>query len=435
LQHFSNKSFRETALNFTRQRFISLIVLFGGLFFLLSLPIAEAKKVNPQIKKKSKKHQISKVVSKIPFVGLENPDSPEFITFLKKLKDLQTDKSSQTKLLIIGDSHTQCEDFGSALRNYLIDSMKIPYAGRGFAFPYPLAKTSQRSDMFFGPNQDWHGCRFTKTGNDCDWGLAGWTAHFNKDSTVFAWRMGHSEFVQGDEIQLFCPPKNAYSYRLLMYDSTGRNQSLFYNPKTYSFEGKVLKTTRKLFFDLKRNDPEAEFVHQGFLLKPKKNGFVCSISGTNGARLDHYLQSPDFQKHIAQIDPDLIVLCLGTNDVYANDFSADGSRSFLNGLLSKIKASVPASAILLVGPPDHCIGRKRANPKTEKINTIFSETAEELDFVFWNQQKAMGGKGSIFQWRKAKLATKDMVHFEPGGYKKQASLLGLAIKTHFLKIK
>ena len=434
MQHFFSITYQKTAPDLIKHWFISAMVLFGWLFLLFNFCAVEAKRSKPQGKKILKRHQIFKN-TKVSFIRLENPDSPEFVAFLKKLKDLQTLNNTQTRLLIIGDSHMQCEDFGAALRNYLIDSMQIPYAGRGFAFPYPLAKTSQRSDMYFGPNNDWHGCRFTKTGNHCDWGVAGWTAHFNKDSTIFAWRIGHSEFVQGDEIQLFCPPRNAYAYRLLMYDSTGRNQSLFYNPKSYSFEGKVLKNSQKLVFDLKRNDPEAEFVHQGFLLKPKKNGFVCGISGTNGARLDHYLQSPDFQKHITQINPDLVVLCLGTNDAYANDFNTDQTRSFLHVLLSRIKASVPASAILLVGPPDHCIGRKRVNPRTEIINKIFSETAEELDFVFWNQQKAMGGKGSIFRWRKNRLATKDMVHFEPGGYKKQANLLGLAIKTQFLKTK
>jgi lysophospholipase L1-like esterase len=410
-----------------------MIGLFAGLFLILNFNVLEAKKKKQSRKKISKKQFNLAKATKIQFVELENPDSPEFVTFLKKLNGLKSESHNQARLFIIGDSHMQCEDFGAALRNYLIDTLKIPYAGRGFTFPYPLARTSQRSDMFFGPNQDWHGCRFTKVGNDCEWGMAGWTAHFNRDSTVFSWRMGHSEFVQGDDIQLFCPPKNAYAYRLLMYDSTGRNQSLFYNPKTFAFEGKVLRTTQKLFFDLKRNEPGAEFVHQGFLLKPQKSGFVCGISGTNGARLDHYLQSPDFQKHISQMNPDLVILCLGTNDVYANDFDVEGSRTFLYGLLSKIKAAVPTSAILLVGPPDHCIGRKKANPKTEKINKIFSETADELDFVFWNQQKAMGGKGSIFQWRRNKWATKDMVHFEPGGYKKQANLLGWAIKTQFTK--
>jgi len=385
-------------------------------------------------KKSRKPHVFQKYALKTKVVDLENPDSPEFASFLEKIKALKEEKEKQANILIIGDSHMQCEDFGNALRDYFIDSLKIPFAGRGFAFPYSLAKTSQRSEMYFGPSTGWHGCRFTKPGNECEWGMAGWTAHFDKDSTTFSWRMGNIEFKKGDEILLFSPLQKAYTYRINMFDSSFQNQGLFYNPSRYAFEGKVLNNTKKLFFNLKKNSEGAEFVLQGLLVKPQKNGFVCGISGTNGARLDHYLQSPDFQKHMVQINPNLVVLCLGTNDVYANDFDEEGSRAFLQLLLSKIKAGAPNSAILMVGPPDHCINRKRINPKTEKINEIFSQTAQQLDFVFWNQQKAMGGKGSIFAWRNKRLATKDMVHFEPGGYKKQANLLGQAIKTQFLKL-
>jgi len=385
--------------------------------------------------KKRKKNYSTRAKPKpLPFVDIENPNSPEFVGFLKKLKNLQKGKQDRARILIIGDSHMQCEDFGATIRNYLMDTLSIPYAGRGYAFPYPLAKTSQRSDMYFGPNVGWLGCRFTKVNNNCEWGMAGWTASFDKDSTTFAWRMGHSEFKQGDEILLFCPLKYSNAYRLQMYDSSSQTQTLLYNLKSEAFEGRVLKTTPKLFFNLKKINNESEFVHQGFLLKPQKFGFVCGISGTNGARLDHYLQNPDFQKHMIQINPDLVVICLGTNDVYGHDFNVQETRSFLHLLLSKIKSAAPTTAILLVGPPDHCISRKRINPKTEIINKIFSETADDLDFVFWNQQKAMGGKGSIFKWRRNKLATKDMVHFEPGGYKKQANLLGSAIKKHFVKI-
>ena len=122
------------------------------------------------------------------------------------------------------------------------------------------------------------------------------------------------------------------------------------------------------------------------------------------------------------------MIYLGTNDGFARDFSPEGTRSFLQMLLSKIKAAVPETAILLAGPPDHSKNRRTSNPNTQKINEIFSETADQLDFTFWNQQEAMGGNRSIFGWRRNKWATADLVHFTPDGYRKQARLLGAAIK-------
>jgi hypothetical protein len=62
------------------------------------------------------------------------------------------------------------------------------------------------------------------------------------------------------------------------------------------------------------------------------------------------------------------------------------------------------------------------------VNLVYSEMAEGLELGFWNQQKAMGGPGSIMAWRRKGLATPDMVHFFPGGYALQARLLGRSMK-------
>jgi lysophospholipase L1-like esterase len=381
-------------------------------------------------KKKGKHHSVQgfRARNKPTIIALENPDSPEFQLFLKKVKEIKNGKADQIRMLILGDSHMQCEDFGIAFSSYLVDSLGLPQAGRGFVFPYSLARTSHRGNMSFGPSQGWHGCRFTKNGNACDWGLAGWTAHLDKDSADFSWKMEDQNFEMGDDFLLFAPPYCAYTHRVLMFDSTGNQEILFYNPQKNAFQGKILSPTRQLFFQIERQEKAKEFVLQGFLIKPMKRGLVTGISGTNGARLDHYLQNPDFQKHLSEIKPDLVLVSLGTNDVFSSRFNGPETQSFLKLLLARIKASAPGTAILLVGPPDHCLRKRKINPKTEKINQLYAETADELDFTFWNQQKAMGGKGSIFFWRQQKWATSDLVHFSQPGYRKQAWLLYKALK-------
>ena len=403
-------------------------------FLLCSLSLSGQAKKSKHKRKKSKASH-GYYTGKGPVVApLQNADSPEFQRFLVKIKEMKSEKAGNVKVFIMGDSHMQCEDFGSSLKQYFSDSLAISYAGRGFAFPYSLARTTHRSDMIFGPNSGWAGCRFTKESNVCDWGLTGWTAHFEKDSTTFFWTNSKGDFVEGDEILVFCPDRCAYSYRLSMYDSSGTKQTMFYNPKKGAYEGRVLKTNQKLYFDLVRNSTGSDFVIQGLLRKPVKSGLICGISGTNGARIDHYLQNPDFQKHLTQLDPDLVIICLGTNEAFSTQFEPETGRSNISMLLSKIKIASPNTAVLLVGPPDHCIKKRKPNPKTEQLNLLFSQIADDLDFVFWNQQKSMGGKGSIFSWYRKGLATKDLVHFTPAGYKKQAFLLGAAIKPTLLKL-
>jgi lysophospholipase L1-like esterase len=409
--------------------FISFwLVLFGLLFGFC---------IEAQAKRKKRKWGNSKATQTIrtkqkpKIIPIENPESPEFQNFIKKINEIKKGKNEKARILILGDSHMQCEDFGAAFAGFLSDSLSIPMAGRGFAFPYPLARTSHRSDLWFGPNTGWHGCRFTKNGNQCDWGMAGWTAHLDKDSADFAWKMADRNFEEGDELLLFAPEHCAYTHRVIMFDSTGNQQILFYNQRKSAFHGKILKTSPKIFFQVERQEAGKEFVIQGFLIHPEKAGLVFGISGTNGARLDHYLQNPDFQKHLSEINPDLVVISLGTNDAFSHPFDKKEIRSFLTLLLARVKAASPNAAILLVGPPDHCLRKRKINPKTELVNEVFSQTADELDFIFWNQQKSMGGKGSIFYWRQQKWATTDLVHFTQPGYRKQAYLLFQALKPHF----
>ena len=367
-------------------------------------------------------------------VPLENAASTEFTQFLLKTREIAAGKPDQVKVFVLGDSHMQCEDFGIGLRQYFVDSLHVPLAGRGFAFPYPLAKTSHRSEMLFGPSTQWRGVRFTKEGNTADWGVAGWTANYDHDSVRFHWRSTGAEFKKGDELLIFSPERCSQNFNIKLYDSTGYSQNLRYNIAKKAYVGRLDTDTKRLSFFLQRTQPDSGFVLQGMLFQPTAKGLVYGISGTNGARLDHYLQNPDFENHLKTMDPDLVVICLGTNEAFESSFTTEGLRFFLQSLLTKIKSAAPKTAVLLVGPPDHRFGKK-SNPRVRLINEVYAQTAIELDFTFWNQQQAMGGAGSIYWWRHKKLATKDMVHFTPEGYRLQARLLGGSLKPYFIGLK
>ncbi len=409
----------------------ALFCRFLVLVFLLGISgEAEAKKRKSKRKKSKRKvHYRTPTVPAI--VPLENAESAEFQNFIKKLQGLRNGKSEKVRMLILGDSHMQCEDFGTALNGFLGDSLGIPLAGRGFAFPYPLARSNHRSDLSFGPKEGWHGCRFTRSDNRCEWGLAGWTAHMERDSADFFWKMKHRNFEAGDTVLLFSPPGSARSHCLRMADSSGQAQNLEYDKSINAFRAIVPKRGPAMNFRIIRREPEKEFVLQGLLRKPQSPGLITGISGTNGARLDHYLLNPDFQKHMREINPDLVLISLGTNDAFTRPFGPKEIQAFLSLLLARVKAAAPSAAILLAGPPDHCIRKGKPNPATEEVNRVFSQTAEELDFVFWNQQSAMGGRGSVFDWRCQNLSTPDLIHFSPAGYRKQALLLFRSMEKHF----
>jgi len=362
-------------------------------------------------------------------MAIEQADSPELKQFFQRLSSLKKGAGKES-MLILGDSHNQCEDFGQALLEYLQDSVGIPSAGRNYAFPYPLARTGHRSNFRYeGNRKEWKGCRITNPNADCSWGICGWLASCPADTIRFSLKCRQGELASGDELGIFSPASSARSYQLFEENPEGLRE-LPYVDSVSAYVSRLENPAETLKFKAVRKDSGGIFYHQGFSRKPAADGLSLGISGTNGARLDHYLLGPDFEKQLKVLQPGLILVALGTNDAFTSDFSPEKTREHLGKLLGRIRIALPGAAILLVGPPDHCRKRGRHNPNTEKINQLYSEMAESLELGFWNQQDAMGGPASFMAWRRKGLATADMVHFYSSGYQMQAKLLGRSIKQH-----
>ena len=393
------------------------------LFFILVMGLLSA---IPR-RKSGKRKKTARLIFKPRTMSLENAGSPEMLQFIEGVKYLSK-QGGQEKILIIGDSHNQCEDFGNSLLTYLADSAGIPVSGRNFVFPYPLARTSHRSNMrFYCQKENWKGCRITSSSDSCSWGICGWVAHSTSDSLEFRWQSGQTSLKRNDEISLFCPAETASSYSLFICDSAGAKSELNYSDSKAGFCTRIQKDCNGISLKAIRKSPGASFMLQGIGRWPAGEGLSLGISGTNGARLDHYLQAPDLQKHISVLNPGLVILALGTNDAFVSDFHEDRLRENLGLLVARIRTANPKTAILLLGPPDHCRKKGKANPATKQVNLVYSQMADELDLVFFNQQTAMGGEGSVMAWRNKGLATADMVHFTPNGYSLQAKLLGRAL--------
>lgn len=426
--HFSQKSILGNSIWVLSTQ--SLVVLFLLLGLLPSQLNAQKRKSSGHRHYK-KKHKTTHPITHIKNVGLENWQSTEFQNFCNKVKVIKNEGVGQAQILILGDSHMQCEDFESGLKRYFTDSLGLPYAGKGFVFPYPLARTSHRSENRFWPTANWAGCRFTKESNSCEWGLAGWTAQLTSDSASFFWSNGAQGFKKGDGVLIFSPQRCSSEFKLSIADSLGNEEIMAYDSTKAGFFAYLNSDSKHISFKIQRLLGDAEFVVSGISFQPVSFGLVWGVSGTNGARLDHYLSNPNFPQHLRTLNPDMVIISLGTNEAFSPDFNPENVRNILLQLLSKIKSASPETAILIIGPPDHQYGNK-SNPRIKLINTIYSEVAQELDFVFWNQQEAMGGSGSIFTWKNKRLATRDLVHFTTDGYHLQAKLLGAAFKPHLI---
>jgi lysophospholipase L1-like esterase len=143
---------------------------------------------------------------------------------------------------------------------------------------------------------------------------------------------------------------------------------------------------------------------------------VCKI----GTKYTDFDQLPELTAQLKNELPDLVIISLGTNDAFSES-SETGFYEKVNGLVSKIKAISPNSAILITTPPDGLKLDKHKGIYTslaevDHVVNVLTKYANDHDIAYWNLYQMMGGRNSMNSWYQKKLAMPDHVHFNAKGY-------------------
>lgn len=143
--------------------------------------------------------------------------------------------------------------------------------------------------------------------------------------------------------------------------------------------------------------------------QPVAKGGVSSNYPVQHAR--EWLDGP-----IKDKKPDLVIISFGSNDANG-PFNDTQFRSRYQKLIDEIKQRSPNSAILVVSAAD---GNVKGRP-LQGIDGVVNaqrDLAQKNGLMFLDLREKMGGPGSIHRWREQKLASPDLLHFSPGGYRK-----------------
>ncbi len=155
-------------------------------------------------------------------------------------------------------------------------------------------------------------------------------------------------------------------------------------------------------------------------------GILLDSVGINGAEIG-MLGRPDRELRralIERLDPALIVVSYGTNDMGRGDLVEEDYRAEASALLRALREDAPGAALLVTGPPDRASRSRRVSRLLAGSEPLVLRSlraaALENDAAFLDQRAAMGGDGSIRSWSKKKLAARDLVHLSRAGYEKLA---------------
>lgn len=376
--------------------------------------------------------------SKYPFINADidtiSYDSKALHSFLVKLKELKEGKRKNVVIVHIGDSHLQADFFTSWVRQHL--QQDYGNGGRGLVFPYHVAGSNEPNNYHSSSKGEWKGRRCVIVNpSSIPTGIAGFGLRTTDSASSLKMNIKDGDNLNYSFTQmtlLHDKGPGCYSWVVYLSDTTKDSLVIRDTGKVYGVVADTIRfkdTVRSFTMcTLQTDTSENEAMIFGMVISNNKPGLVYNTIGSNGARYTDYNHSKYFIEQLATLNPDLVIISLGTNEAYAKRFNADYFADDIDTMLTNIKKVAPDADLLLTTPNDAFRGHRYKNPDIEDAVTSIRNEAAKFDAAYWDFYHIMGGYGSMQKWYLKHLCQKDHVHFTGVGYTLQAELFYDAFK-------
>ena len=374
-------------------------------------------------------------IPKYDFIHYDNnrfqfeEDNTFYQHFLAKFSRLISEGSGQISVVHIGGSHLQADIYTDRIRSRFQTFQPGNNGGRGFIFPYSVARTNNPPNYKVSYTGRWSACKNTQEKKKCQLGLSGIsvTTTDTAASISITFPAANTVLYDFNRVRIFYLA-DSISYDCSVHSSatvTGIERT---RPGCITF---VLDSySDSLIFSLgKTSNIQQRFTLLGISLETDDPGLIYHTAGVNGAKIPSFLRCSLLPDHLAGLPADLVVLSLGTNDAYTRHFNPEIYRQNYDTLIRRIRTALPEAAILLTVPNDSYLYRRYTNPNTEKVREVILDLGREHHCGVWDFYGIMGGLNSIIVWQRFGLAKRDRIHFTRKGY----TLIGDLFFNAFLK--
>jgi len=356
-----------------------------------------------------------------------------FDLFYEKLLKLQLHGTGHLNILHFGDSHIQVDHLPNRMRELLRgEHTNWDEGDRGLIFPFTVAKSNNPHSFIVDYSGEWSSVRNAISNGNSDLGLTGMSISTSDPNATLK----------------ISQPQTGYTTssftRIRVFHSVGENvPKIVLNETdnllhqiTNEFYGYTLfmlkKPTESLSIAFDFNETNSQEISIfGISLETGNAGSTYSALGVNGADVKALLRSNLLEKQLVAMNPSLIILSYGINDVYQN-FNAFEFESDYTTLTKRIRSVLPNVPILLTTPGDALKNRTQPIKEFPQLIEIIYNVAKNNDCAVWDFYEVMGGKGSINDWFEANLTNADKLHFIKRGYELQADLLFQALVVNYL---
>jgi LysM repeat protein/lysophospholipase L1-like esterase len=334
---------------------------------------------------------------------------------------------NKTKISILhmGDSHIQSEIPTGVARQLL--QQKYGDGGRGLVFPYSAAKTYSSIHYSSKHEGNWQYAKTLKVPPAIPLGIMGMSVK-TEDSTASLTYTFNTKFPSNYKtLKIYC------NIDSLSYDINVETDGIVYPveidavrlPNNLPY---VLVNVQSLsnvitLKCVKTARSQKEFLFYGLEITSNDDkGIVYHSAGVGGSRFKGLLHIEKFNSHLKTINPDLVILDLGTNDFLYDDSIKSNLRAEIVEIITNVRIATPLASVLLCTTQDLYYKQKNIE-SCEKFSTMLQSVAKELDCALWDWFWISGGPKVLKNWQAEGLARTDLIHLTNSGYKVKGKLL------------
>lgn len=366
--------------------------------------------------------------NKLIFFG----DSSAYKLLFEKFAKLATKGEGQVNALHLGDSHIQADIFSGRIRERLQTFVPGLIGGRGFVFPYTVAKTNNPKNYKTTYTGKWDYCRNVERTKTCELGLSGISVSTSDTlaSITIVLDRNNQPVYDFNRVKVF-HSMDSSCFDLELNGNKGDVRSEAHQTLGFTefFLDDYTDSLQLIF--IRNTDAQTTFTLHGLSLETSDPGVVYHSIGINGANVNSFQGCALFSQHLQTIMPDWIIISFGTNDGYVVKLDTQlFEKNFIN-LIDLMRESFPETPILLTVPADNYRYRKTPNTNTELTRNMMMRIAQSKNCAVWDLYSIMGGFKSVCEWQKENLAASDKLHFTSAGYKLQGDLLFTAFLKSF----
>ncbi len=343
--------------------------------------------------------------------------------FFEKMDSLILLGKGKINILHIGDSHIQADYVSGQLRKRFQNMAWGLNGGRGFVFPVKMAGSNNPWNFSLSYTGSWDACKNVEEKRDCPIGLGGYIVSTTSEKAGLSINYREKNYLPytHKKVRVYHNMDTA-NWRLAMKDTSLSYKLTHRMDSAYSvFEFDTCQ--HDFSMEVHRKTDAGEFILRGVSFENEDPGIVYHSVGVNGAEVESWLRCPLMMQDIQSIEPDFIIVSLGTNDSYTSKFDKLEFENNMRRFLDRLKKTAPDAALLWVTPGDNYRYRKYLNYNTEKATEVILKLGREYHFMVWDFYDIMGELNAIMSWYYAGLTARDKLHYNKKGYELQGDLM------------